>query len=150
MDAVAVSSLVWLAVWGVTVGSLWLPRRYCSWLVRTAGTSVAGVGFLAVAVHLAGVLLFALAAFLINGLVVGDSPMWFVALLFVLAGMVYSPLVGLGLPARSLPPFADIRLTLEEAGATLGQERAVAWVGGLLAFPGMTAILAGAAILFGW
>ncbi len=142
-------ALGWLLVWGVAVGFLWLPRRYSSWVVRIAGTSFVRAGLLTLAVHLVGALLFISATFLIDDLLVTDSPTWPAAVLFVLAGMVYSPFVGMGLHVRNLDPVGDIRLALKEAGATLGQERAVAWTGGLLAFFGMTAIFLATLALFG-
>lgn len=147
MGAFPVWTSVLIMAWGVVFGSAWPRRRYFSWLVRTTGTSVVGATLLTVAVHLAGGLLFGLTASLINDLAVRDFPTWLVALLFVLVGMVYAPLVCMAIPSRNFPPFEDIRQSLEEAGATLGQERAVAWIGGLLAFPGLTAIVMGAAIL---
>ncbi|MFG2087417.1 MULTISPECIES: hypothetical protein [unclassified Spirillospora] len=149
MDALVVWTAALPMFWGVAFGQLWLQRRYCSWLVCVAGKSVAGAVLLTVVVHLGAMSLFAIIAFLINDLVVPNFPTWFAVFLFVLAAMVYSPLVGLAIPARSWPPYETVRPALEEAGATLGQERAVAWIGGLLTFPGMSAVAGGAAILFG-
>ncbi|WP_396450300.1 hypothetical protein, partial [Actinomadura sp.] len=100
----------WLLVWGVAVGFLWLPRRYSSWVVRIAGTSFVRAGLFTLAVHLVGALLFISATFLIDDLLVTDSPTWPAAVLFVLAGMVYSPFVGMGLHVRNLDPVGDIRL----------------------------------------
>ncbi|WP_141578530.1 hypothetical protein [Actinomadura sp. WMMA1423] len=149
MSALVVWTAVWVLFWGVAVGQLWLPRRYFPWLVRAARASVVRALLLTAAVHLSGLLLFALAGLLINNLFAPDAPEWALAALFVVAGMLYSPLVGLALPARDLHPLEDVRLRLETAGATLGQERAIAWTACFLAFPGMSAIVGTAAVLLG-
>lgn len=148
MDDPAVWTAIPVLAWGVLLGQFWLYKRYCSFLVRTAGKSVVGAAALTLAVHVVPMTLFAVTAVLIHDLVLPTSPIWLAVLLYVLAGIVYSPLVGLAMPGRHWPPYETIRPVLEEAGATLGQERAIAWIGGLLSFPGMTTILVGALVLF--
>ncbi|TDC69713.1 hypothetical protein E1200_07635 [Actinomadura sp. GC306] len=93
-------------------------------------------------------LAFLSATYLISEYLTGTVPVWLVAKLFTLVGMVYAPIIGLAFPDRSGPAYADLRRHLREAGATLGQERAFAWVGGPFTFVGMPVVLVGSFLVF--
>ncbi|MFF5260260.1 hypothetical protein ACFY4C_15030 [Actinomadura viridis] len=138
-----------LCGWGFLVGMFWLPRRFCPWLVRQAASSTLKAAVLMVAVHSAGLVAFGSATFLINEFAVRTLPTWLVTFLFVLAGLVYAPLMGMGFPDRSRDVYGELRRHLKDAGATLAQERAAAWSGGPLAFLGMAVLGMASVVVFG-
>lgn len=143
MDYLPAILAVALSTWGIALGISWLPRRLCPILVRWAGTSALLAGLLAVSVQVVGLAAFSLGVFLIRTYVTGNVPLALVALLFTLLGVVYAPIAGMAFPDRAGPPYGVLRQHLREAGATLGQERAAAWVGGPFPFLGIAAILSG-------
>lgn len=127
----------------------WLPRRFCPPLVRMAGRSTVRAGLLTASVQVGGLLAFSSVTYLIAEYLTGAVPVWLVAILFTLVGMVYTPLIGMAFPDRSGPAYAELRRHLREAGATVGQERAFAWVGGPFTFLGMAVVLPGSLLVFG-